>query len=402
MGSYYPMYVPQQPAPPPAGPVPHRRAPRRARWSPWLVLGGVLTTGAVLMLALLGILVTALFFSQSSGIAAGVKVADVALGGRSAEAAAAELERQNFAAQPVLLTDESRSWNLTLSELGIGINVPATVQEAQDAAANTALAPVYSVNLNQTQSALMTLSEQVNIAPLPGNPPQIGRTLDIPMMLSRLAQNPAGELADGVIDLSVITIEPPAEAEPASAYTGATTTHVVEQGQELMLIAELYGVSMQDIMALNDIANPDLLYVGQELTIPAASVYQPSAAEVPAPPTTSGKAIVVSTEQQRIYAFENGQMIHTYLASTGLPATPTVTGDYAIYVKHEKTDMRGPDYYLQNVPYTMYFYQGYGIHGTYWHNSFGRPMSHGCVNLPTEEAAWFFNWADVGTPVRVV
>ena len=43
----------------------------------------------------------------------------------------------------------------------------------------------------------------------------------------------------------------------------------------------------------------------------------------------------------------------------------------------------GYDYYLPNVPYVMYFYQGYALHGTYWHSNFGRPMSHGCVNLET-------------------
>jgi len=95
-------------------------------------------------------------------------------------------------------------------------------------------------------------------------------------------------------------------------------------------------------------------------------------------------------------------LVRSHLVSTGLPDTPTVLGDYKVYVKHVATDMRGPDYYLPQVPYTMYFYQGYGIHGTYWHNSFGRPMSHGCVNLPTSEAQWFFNWAEVGTPVRVI
>jgi lipoprotein-anchoring transpeptidase ErfK/SrfK len=71
-------------------------------------------------------------------------------------------------------------------------------------------------------------------------------------------------------------------------------------------------------------------------------------------------------------------------------------------VKYRATDMRGPDYYLPQVPWTMYFYQGYGIHGTYWHNNFGRRMSHGCVNLPIDQAEWFFNFASVGTPVRVV
>jgi lipoprotein-anchoring transpeptidase ErfK/SrfK len=47
----------------------------------------------------------------------------------------------------------------------------------------------------------------------------------------------------------------------------------------------------------------------------------------------------------------------------------------------------------------MYFYRGYGLHGTYWHNNFGTPMSHGCVNLSTPDARWLFSWAPVGTKV---
>ncbi|MBZ0307204.1 MAG: L,D-transpeptidase family protein, partial [Anaerolineae bacterium] len=185
-------------------------------------------------------------------------------------------------------------------------------------------------------------------------------------------------------------------------YQGPMATHVVERGQELGLIAKMYNVSVQDIVDLNGIENPDLLYVGQELTIPAAGLYEPTEAEAPAPPTSVGKAIVVSTENQRIYAYENGKLIRSHITSTGLPATPTVKGDYSIYVKYVADDMQGADYFLPQVPYTMYFYQGYGIHGTYWHNAFGRPMSHGCVNLPVGEAEWFFNWAQVGTPVRVI
>jgi lipoprotein-anchoring transpeptidase ErfK/SrfK len=73
-----------------------------------------------------------------------------------------------------------------------------------------------------------------------------------------------------------------------------------------------------------------------------------------------------------------------------------------VYVKYEADDMSGPDYFLPDVPYTMYFYQGYAIHGTYWHANFGRPMSHGCVNLPPDEARWFYEFSTVGTPVRVV
>jgi lipoprotein-anchoring transpeptidase ErfK/SrfK len=61
----------------------------------------------------------------------------------------------------------------------------------------------------------------------------------------------------------------------------------------------------------------------------------------------------------------------------------------------------GYDYYLEGVPYVMYFYRDYAIHGTYWHNNFGTPMSHGCVNVNTPDAGWLFNWAPVGTVVNV-
>ena len=61
----------------------------------------------------------------------------------------------------------------------------------------------------------------------------------------------------------------------------------------------------------------------------------------------------------------------------------------------------GTYYNLPNVPYVMYYYQGYGIHGAYWHNNFGHPMSHGCVNMKPEEAGIVFNWADIGTKVVV-
>jgi lipoprotein-anchoring transpeptidase ErfK/SrfK len=63
--------------------------------------------------------------------------------------------------------------------------------------------------------------------------------------------------------------------------------------------------------------------------------------------------------------------------------------------------MTGPGYNLPNVPYVMYFYGANAIHGTYWHNNFGHPMSHGCINLRTGDAAWLYSWASIGTPVVV-
>jgi lipoprotein-anchoring transpeptidase ErfK/SrfK len=111
--------------------------------------------------------------------------------------------------------------------------------------------------------------------------------------------------------------------------------------------------------------------------------------------------IDVDLTNQRVYTYEGKSLIGSFITSTGTWRYPTVTGQYRIYVKYLYADMAGPGYYLPNVPYVMYFYKGYGIHGTYWHNNFGTPMSHGCVNLRTDDAGWVYNWSSIGTLVNI-
>jgi lipoprotein-anchoring transpeptidase ErfK/SrfK len=121
----------------------------------------------------------------------------------------------------------------------------------------------------------------------------------------------------------------------------------------------------------------------------------------PPNPEAEGRWIEVDLSDQRTYAYQNNEMVRSFVVSTGTWQHPTVTGSYRIYVKYRAADMSGSDYYLPDVPYVMYFYKGYGLHGTYWHNNFGTPMSHGCVNLSTDDAAWLFDFASVGTLVQV-
>src|SRR5215207_8030658 len=111
--------------------------------------------------------------------------------------------------------------------------------------------------------------------------------------------------------------------------------------------------------------------------------------------------IDVDLTNQMVYAYEGDVVVNSFVVSTGTWLTPTVTGEYKVYIKIRSGSMSGPGYYLPDVPYIMYFYKSYGLHGTYWHNNFGTPMSHGCVNLRTDEAGWLFNWASVGTLVNV-
>lgn len=114
-----------------------------------------------------------------------------------------------------------------------------------------------------------------------------------------------------------------------------------------------------------------------------------------------GRWIDVNLSEQMVYAYEGDVLVNSFVVSTGVSGTPTVTGRYKIYVKVRMQDMSGPGYHLRDVPYVMFFYGDYGLHGTYWHNNFGVPMSRGCVNLTIDDAAWLFSWASVGTVVNV-
>jgi lipoprotein-anchoring transpeptidase ErfK/SrfK len=111
--------------------------------------------------------------------------------------------------------------------------------------------------------------------------------------------------------------------------------------------------------------------------------------------------IDVDLTNQMLYAYEGDVRVNSFVVSTGTWMTPTVTGQYKVYWKLRYKDMSGPGYFLPDVPYTMFFYQGYAIHGTYWHNNFGTPMSHGCVNMTIADAEWIYNFSEVGTLVNV-
>ncbi|MBW4433642.1 MAG: L,D-transpeptidase [Pelatocladus maniniholoensis HA4357-MV3] len=111
--------------------------------------------------------------------------------------------------------------------------------------------------------------------------------------------------------------------------------------------------------------------------------------------------IQVDLSQQRLIAWEGKKPVYRVIISTGKKSTPTRTGVFRIQTKLRKTRMRGRGYNVPNVPYTMYYREGYAIHGAYWHRRFGTPVSHGCINLPPKHARWVYKWASVGTPVVV-
>jgi LysM repeat protein len=175
------------------------------------------------------------------------------------------------------------------------------------------------------------------------------------------------------------------------------TVHVVQRGQTLASIALRYGTTTAAIATANGLRNPNLIYVGQRLRIPAGGGGGGAA------PSGGGGArwIDVDLSSQTVRAYQGNTVVRSMVVSTGIARYPTPPGRYKIYAKYPSVTMSGPGYYLPGVPHTMFFYRGYALHGTYWHSNFGRPMSHGCINLTRSDAAWLYAWASVGTSVVI-
>ncbi len=225
---------------------------------------------------------------------------------------------------------------------------------------------------------------------------------------------------------------------PGNGHNGAKPaigTYRVKRGDTLYLIAARYHTSIWKLVSLNHLASPNLIFVGQLLKVPVwgtptptptphptntpaptqtphvtatpAPTHTPSATATPRPPTptpspsSATKWIDISLSHQRLIAYEGNKPVLSVLISSGVPSHPTVIGRFRIYLKLRSQRMVGPGYNLPNVPWVMYFYDGYAIHGTYWHHNFGHPMSHGCINMTIPDAHWLYNWAPKGTLVVI-
>jgi lipoprotein-anchoring transpeptidase ErfK/SrfK len=127
----------------------------------------------------------------------------------------------------------------------------------------------------------------------------------------------------------------------------------------------------------------------------------------PTPPegVTTGRWIDVDLAEQTLAVYDNYQLVFATVIASGLEPFWTRPGLFQIFEKKETETMRNNDptdyYYLDNVPWTMYFDGARALHGAYWRTRFGYPQSHGCVNLSVGDAHWLFNWAQEGDYVHV-
>ncbi len=245
----------------------------------------------------------------------------------------------------------------------------AHVDIARPSAANTLAAQIVKPTATRTAIAIPTVTATAQ-------PEVAGVIIDPTATQKTVAAVPTSTKTVEVVVIPADT----ATVDPAVISTNDSITSTPEA-------TSVPGVVLAEIVA--DTPTPE----GGAAVVDSADV-----------PITFGNGehwIDVDLSQQRVYAYEGDTVVNSFLVSTGTWQTPTVTGSYKVWIKLRSTTMSGPGYYLTNVPFTMYFYKGYGLHGTYWHNNFGTPMSHGCVNLASADAEWLYNFSSVGTVVNV-
>ncbi len=199
--------------------------------------------------------------------------------------------------------------------------------------------------------------------------------------------------------------EPP-PAPPPEPAPAADTQYVVQRGDILSRIALRYGVTMAALAAANNLSNPSLIYAGQVLIIPAAG-----SAPAPAPPPTGGnKLILVDLSEQRMYVYQDGGLLWTFVVSTGEPGRETRPGSYSVLDKIPVAYGSTWNIWMEN--WMGIYWAGNlenGIHALpilsngsrLWAGLLGTRISYGCVVLGVADAQTLFDWAEVGTSVVI-
>ena len=196
-------------------------------------------------------------------------------------------------------------------------------------------------------------------------------------------------------------------ANNGQAQSGTGQAYTVQRGDTLYDIAVRHSTTVPALMQANNLYS-SVIYVGQRLVIPGAGS---SGAASSGAATGGGKRIVVDLSEQRMYVYQNGQLLWNWVVSTGRPGQETAVGHYKVLNKI-------PNAYAYTWSLQMPYWLGIywagslqnGIHALpiqangqrLWAGYLGQRVSFGCIILGTENAKTLYNWATVGTPVDIV
>ena len=183
-----------------------------------------------------------------------------------------------------------------------------------------------------------------------------------------------------------------------------STFYIVKSGDTLLKIGWNLGFPLWVILNANPGMDPDNLLAGQVLTIPSRDELLPL-------PVVENKRIVLSISKQRMWVYENGELLGKHVISTGMDRSPTQPGVFQVQTHDPKAYASVWDLTMPNFLGIYEAWPGFmnGIHGLptlsngrrLWANILGRPASYGCIILDLKTAKWLYNWAEDGVVVEI-
>lgn len=260
--------------------------------------------------------------------------------------------------------------------------------ESAKSAAEALIDPAYGVSANGGAPRFASAAQKASW--LVFTPNEAGHTIDVSIN-SKAAQSTLTKLSQGF-------------AQPAKDKITLTATDgsvsVIDGGQQ--------GMSVDQISLNNGLSQlPSAINNRQAYTMPiTVSVQEPGERDLGT--STGGKFVLVDVADYRAYAVDNTTVDRTMVVSTGRPGMETPKGHFTIMRKTKLVTMSGCNvkvgcWVVPNVPNAEFFTKdGDALHGTYWYVNWGHQnLSHGCVNLQLADAAWLYDWTQVGTDVIV-
>lgn len=162
------------------------------------------------------------------------------------------------------------------------------------------------------------------------------------------------------------------------------------------------------IYSIQKIGSVNWYMIGPDEWVDETAIGRVMINTIPPQGVTNGRWIEVNLKEQTLSVYDQNQLVFATLIATGQDGAWTRPGLFHIYKKYESTVMsaafaldRSDFYYLDDVPFTMYYDDARALHGAYWRAFMGYTQSHGCVNMTIADAHWLFDWAKEGDAVYV-
>lgn len=217
--------------------------------------------------------------------------------------------------------------------------------------------------------------------------------------------SPANERPDTTIPVGApmpggVMLDPVPRYKPVQMPIGWVVPEALvvrrEPGEDKEVIGNLTHNQVVQILEETTVDSVAWYRIGRDQWVNSSWIGAARLKERPRNIRANERWVGICLKEQTVIAYEGDTPIFAALAATGVANTPTVQGVFRTWWRLESRRMTGPGYYLEEVTWTEYFHGGYALHTAYWHDVFGRPRSHGCVNLSPYDAWWIHQWSAAG------